>query len=272
MRIPMAGDTALISELNQMNRRFSESVNCLAVQSEKVPVRTCIDDSRMPLIGNVVHSLGLPCSRLISPESALSRPRQGILILELEDDQSLAVQKSLRQSLDPTSVVYVVTRWSSGRILAAMQQAAVALLGPDASTREISDAIRYSADCYTKRAARLLRISEARKKFDSLSKRQKEVAVRITDGLTNKAVGRQLFISVKTVEKHRAAIHERTGTQSLPDLIKLWCVAHESPDLVFDIRDQLLPADATDRRAVKRPEVFAPDPVSLYPERALVHG
>ena len=46
---------------------------------------------------------------------------------------------------------------------------------------------------------------------DSLSVREREVLVRLADGMTNKQVAAELFLSIKTVETYRARIMKKFG-------------------------------------------------------------
>lgn len=55
--------------------------------------------------------------------------------------------------------------------------------------------------------------------FGSLTPREQQVALLITQGLTGKEIGRQLGISPGTVRKHRDNIANRTGLRSIADII-----------------------------------------------------
>lgn len=66
-------------------------------------------------------------------------------------------------------------------------------------------------------------------RLDTLSEREREVALLLASGLANKVVATRLGISVRTVEVHRANIMEKTGSKSLPDLVRLVCL-YDSPD------------------------------------------
>lgn len=55
----------------------------------------------------------------------------------------------------------------------------------------------------------------------SLSKREREVFDLATAGHSNEAIGRALFISVKTVETHRARINRKLHVHSTVQLIRL---------------------------------------------------
>ena len=64
-------------------------------------------------------------------------------------------------------------------------------------------------------------ISEGGELFRSLSPREQEILVRIAAGLTNIDIGRELFISEKTVRNHVTRIFEKLGVQSRAQAIVL---------------------------------------------------
>jgi two-component system, LuxR family, response regulator FixJ len=58
-------------------------------------------------------------------------------------------------------------------------------------------------------------------RWEILSPREKEIFTRIVNGDTNKVIGLELGISVRTVETHRARIMEKLNARSLVDLVLL---------------------------------------------------
>lgn len=57
-------------------------------------------------------------------------------------------------------------------------------------------------------------------KFETLTRREREVLTLLCDGKTNKEIAEALFISVRTVEHHRQTVMRKTGMRSIADLIK----------------------------------------------------
>jgi two-component system response regulator FixJ len=55
----------------------------------------------------------------------------------------------------------------------------------------------------------------------TLTPREHEVAVRIASGLSNKEIARELAISPRTVEVHRARVMTKTGVRSVAHLVRL---------------------------------------------------
>ncbi|MFN0262455.1 response regulator transcription factor [Tepidamorphus sp. 3E244] len=57
--------------------------------------------------------------------------------------------------------------------------------------------------------------------FDNLTPRERDVLRQITDGASNKEAGRNLGISPRTIEVHRARIMEKLGARNAADLVRI---------------------------------------------------
>ena len=64
-------------------------------------------------------------------------------------------------------------------------------------------------------------------KFESLSTREKEVALLIGDGMTNKQIGEHLYISIETVKTHRKKIKSKLEIKSNRDFF-LYTLYHKN--------------------------------------------
>ncbi|MDH5368406.1 MAG: response regulator [Gammaproteobacteria bacterium] len=58
--------------------------------------------------------------------------------------------------------------------------------------------------------------------INSLTKREKEVMELVVTGQLNKDIAKQLEISIKTVEVHRANVMEKMGVTSIADLVRMF--------------------------------------------------
>ena len=54
----------------------------------------------------------------------------------------------------------------------------------------------------------------------ALTPREREVVSLIGDGLTNRAIAKELGISVKTVERHRTQLMAKLGAHNIVDLVR----------------------------------------------------
>ncbi len=70
-----------------------------------------------------------------------------------------------------------------------------------------------------------LRRDKALFQLASLTSRQHEVMRLVLEGQANKNIAATLKISQRTVEHHRASIMQKTGTKSIPELVRLTILA-----------------------------------------------
>ncbi len=66
---------------------------------------------------------------------------------------------------------------------------------------------------------------DARLRLEGLTKQQQLVLTYLASGASNKQIARELSISERTVEAHRAAIMARTGYKQVSHLIKFVILA-----------------------------------------------
>jgi len=66
---------------------------------------------------------------------------------------------------------------------------------------------------------RRIKNREQEEKSSSLSKREKEILLKICEGLSNHEIADALFISKRTVDKHRANLLAKTGSKNTASLI-----------------------------------------------------
>ena len=76
---------------------------------------------------------------------------------------------------------------------------------------DITDIIRATQD----------RWRDVRERMESLAPRQREVMDHLVHGRPTKSIARELGISAKTVEVHRARVFEKMGVDSVVDLVRL---------------------------------------------------
>jgi len=66
--------------------------------------------------------------------------------------------------------------------------------------------------------------------LDSLSQRERDVFQLLVRGFSNQRAGKELCISIKTVETHRTHIHQKLGVHSVAELIR-FAARHHLLDL-----------------------------------------
>jgi two-component system, NarL family, response regulator NreC len=150
-----------------------------------------------------VMDLGLPgTSGIIATRQVReASPSTAVLILTVHDDVGY-----LRKAFDAGASGYLVKEAADVELVQAVRTVAAggqyvhpslgaALLGPDAARPRLSGP------------------------GGELTGREQEVLRLIALGLTNAEIGEQLYVSVRTVETHRAHIHQKLGLRTRAELV-----------------------------------------------------
>lgn len=142
----------------------------------------------------------------------------------------------------PTRVLMISMHASPDYAARAFAAGALGYLNKDAAFEELSEAIDRVCEGqrYLCRAidAELVQQHEQRagtgaSGLDALTPRQRQILQLVAEGLGTRQIAESLFLSVKTVETHRAQLMERIGIHDVPGLVR------------FAIRHGLLPPEGT---------------------------
>jgi two-component system response regulator NreC len=152
----------------------------------------------------LVLDLGLrgPASLAAVPELREAHPRCAIVVLALQGDPELA-----RETLGLGASAFVVKSAPSAELIGAIRLVAAGrtYLSPELGARlAIDSSRRHRAD-------------EAA--GHELSRREIEVLKLIARGHTNAEIANQLYLSVRTVESHRARIQQKLGRTGRAELV-----------------------------------------------------
>ncbi len=107
----------------------------------------------------------------------------------------------------------------------AMKAGAVDFLDVPYRPEQLLDALASAQAGIRETADRNEAVELAKARIAALPTREREVLDGLLAGGTNKTIARDLGLSPRTVEAHRARIMERLGAQSLPELVQITVMA-----------------------------------------------
>jgi two-component system response regulator NreC len=150
------------------------------------------------------------------------RPRVIVLDLNMPGGSSLEAIPELREH---TAVVVLTMQNDPSFARQALQSGALGFVLKEAADDELLTAIRLAADGETylnpRLGARLAaQPAEPAGPPDDLSERELEVLRLIALGHTNAEIASQLYLSVRTVESHRAHIQQKTRRSTRAELVR----------------------------------------------------
>ncbi|HET9719540.1 MAG TPA: response regulator transcription factor [Solirubrobacteraceae bacterium] len=147
-----------------------------------------------------------------------------ILDLNMPGDSSLQAIPRIRSSEPQTQIVVLTMQNDPTFARDALRAGALGYVLKEAADGELVQAVRQAADGMTylnpMLGARLAAAPAERSSApDMLSAREVEVLRLIALGHTNSEIASRLFLSVRTIESHRAHIQRKTGRMTRADLV-----------------------------------------------------
>jgi two-component system, NarL family, response regulator NreC len=152
------------------------------------------------------------------------RPRVIVLDVDMPDGSSIPAIPRLQQSAPGTRIVILTMHTAPALARDALRAGATGFVLKEAAEAELLDAIRAVAAGRTylnpELGAQLAAEGpEAGGRPDDLSARELEVLELIALGHTNGEIATRLFLSVRTVESHRAHIQQKTRRFTRAELV-----------------------------------------------------
>jgi two-component system response regulator NreC len=154
---------------------------------------------------------------------AEKRPRVLVLDINLPDGLAVDVVPELREDSPETEIVLLTMERDLTLARRALDAGAKGYLFKDSAHLELIEAVRAAAagDSYLAPAVAAGLKSERKDgERPVLSPRETDVLKLMALGHTNREIGEQLSLSVRTVETHRAHIQQKLGLSSRPELTR----------------------------------------------------
>jgi two-component system response regulator NreC len=150
------------------------------------------------------------------------RPRVLILDLNMPGGSSLPAIPRLRRTAPDTQIVVLTMQGDPAFARDALRAGAVGYVLKEATDMDLIQAVRLAADGRTYLSPELGARLAAEPPLPGppeLSAREIEVLRLIALGHTNAEIAARLYLSVRTVESHRARIQQKTRRASRADLV-----------------------------------------------------
>lgn len=166
-------------------------------------------------------------------ELSVHPPREGIVIARdaVEEGGVAMILERLSRIGIWLPLIAIEVQPRPGRIVEAIKSGALDYLSLPLDPERLSRClarIEKEAEVFGQARRRMI---EARDRISSLSQREREVLDWLTEGSSNKVIARELDISPRTVEIHRANMMSKLGARHAAEAVRLKLEAKLEPQI-----------------------------------------
>jgi RNA polymerase sigma factor (sigma-70 family) len=184
------------------------------------------DASVRDAIHTLLSSIGLRSEVFESAEEFLhtARPRVPsclVLDIRLPGVNGLDFQDELEQAGVRIPIVFMTAHGDIPMALRAMKGGAVEFLTKPFQKQQLMAAIHQALDRDRVMREREEELFSLRSRYETLTRREREVLNLVVNGLLNKQIAAQLGVSEVTVKAHRGQAMQRMQAASLAELVRM---------------------------------------------------
>jgi FixJ family two-component response regulator len=186
-------------------------------------------------VGRLLRSVGLDSRQFSSVPDFFKAelpdcPTCLVVDVRMPGPSGLDLQRELTDADLLLPIVFITAHGDIPMTVQAMKAGAVEFLTKPFRDQDLLDAIEAGLARDRARRESAQAVDELRKRFDSLSPREREIMVQATAGQLNKQIAYGIGITESTVKVHRANLMRKMKARSLPELSRMADRLGLSPD------------------------------------------
>lgn len=196
--------------------------------AEPIPTVYVVDDdeSIRESLSSLLRSVGMDVQTFDSPatflqQADLSRHACVVLDVRMPGLDGLELQKRLADMGCELPVVFITGHGEVPLAVRAMRAGAVDFLNKPFSDMELLNAVHMSLAKQDERQSDLAKLEDLRKRFDSLTPRERQILEAVTLGKANKVIAIDLNVTESTVKVHRHNAMLKMHVRSVAELTRL---------------------------------------------------
>lgn len=196
--------------------------------TEKPPIVIIVDDdpSLRSMLSRLLGTVGLKSTAYASPEEFLRSPSPDcaaclVLDVQMPGLSGLDLQRELAKGGHELPIVFMTGHGDIPMTVQAMKAGAVAFLTKPFRNQDMIDAVREGINLDRQARQKREELSELRRRYESLTAREREVFALVALGLLNKQIALQLGTTERTVKAHRGQVVQKMEADSVADLVRM---------------------------------------------------
>ena len=196
--------------------------------TEKPPVVIIVDDdaSFRGFLVRLIGTVGLKTIQFASAEEFLATappdcPACLVLDVQMPGLSGLDLQRQLADGRRALPIVFMTGHGDIPMTVEAMKAGAVGFLPKPFRNQDLIDAVKEGLNRDREARTKLAEENDLRKRYESLTAREREVFALVTAGSLNKQIAHQLGTSERTIKAHRAQVVLKMQADSVADLVRM---------------------------------------------------
>jgi len=195
---------------------------------EEKPVVIIVDDdsSMRTMIARLLDSVGMKSIAYSAPEEFLrtslpNDPACVVLDVQMPGLSGLDLQRELGKAERQLPIVFMTGHGDIPMTVQAMKEGAVAFLTKPFRNQDLIDAVRQALNLDREAQRQRDQLASLRRRYESLTAREREVFALVATGLLNKQIALQLGTTERTVKAHRGVMVQKMEADSVADLVRM---------------------------------------------------
>jgi FixJ family two-component response regulator len=184
------------------------------------------DSSVREALTDLLASVGLLVEAFKSAREFLEYKRPDapaclVLDVRLPDLSGLDLQRELVRTEAPIPIIFITGHGDIPMSVRAIKEGAVEFLTKPFRDQDLLDAVQHAVETDRAERKERARVTEVRGRYQSLTKREREVMKLVVSGLLNKQIAAELGSSEVTIKIHRGQVMRKMKAQSIVELVHL---------------------------------------------------
>lgn len=203
--------------------------------SSSLPAAVCILDDDEGVLGYlklIVQQMNLEVRAFANPADLLreqsTSPSCLIVDWQLKGVDGLDVIKQCQARWPQTPMLLISGQATIPVAVTAMRQGVVSVIEKPVSPHDLRREIQQAIDGAAKRGELAGRETEARVLIETLNDNERTVLGKLVQGTANKKIASEMNLSMRTIEKYRAALFAKLGVTTAAEATQLWVLSQSA--------------------------------------------